>query len=94
VSELSEPRIVCAAVLLKDGLIVSSARHFDRRMRLTLGRIDRNQTLLVAGAEQGFIDQYGDFYTRGEAWTIAHKQGQIRRDLPCGVGVLYSEHLY
>jgi hypothetical protein len=45
------------------------------------------------GAEQGFIDQYGQFLTRQEAYTIALEQNQI---LYPGFdsGTLYSEDLY
>lgn len=89
------PRIVCAAVRLKDGLVVCGARHFDSRMRDALCRIsthDMDGTL--TGAKQGFIDQYGSFLTREEAWTVAHTNGQIIRDHERCIGTLYSEHLY
>jgi hypothetical protein len=82
---------VCAAVQLVDGLIIPSARHFDMTMRLVIVSIGRKK---LPGARQGFIDQHGQFYTREEAWTIAHKNDQIRRELSCGEGVLYSENLY
>jgi hypothetical protein len=45
--------------------------------------------------EQGFIDQYGKFYSRKAAWKIAEKEGQIIRR--CGGdedGTLWSENLY
>lgn len=89
-TELAKPRIVCAAVKLKLGLIVCGPRHFDMRMRDTIQAL----RLTVKGSTQGFVDQFGDFYTREAAWEIAEREGQIRRDLSCGTGVLYSEHLY
>lgn len=89
---MTEPRIVCAAIHLVDGLVIPSARHFDMNMRLLI--VSARKSKKLAGARQGFIDQHGAFYTREEAWTVAKRQGQIRRDLDCGEGVLYSEHLY
>lgn len=50
----------------------------------------------IKGSEphtQGFIDQYGKFYDREEAWCVAEKNGQIIRDCGCP-GELYSENLY
>ncbi len=46
-------------------------------------------------SEQGFIDQFGKFYTRDQAWFIADANGQIlpsERDWQ--TGSLHSEHLY
>ena len=45
------------------------------------------------GGEQGFVDQYGRFYTREEAWVIAEKNGQIKNHVSTP-GTLYSECLY
>lgn len=47
--------------------------------------------------DAGFIDQFGNFHTRTEAWKIAEAAGQIFRR--CGGdtvngGTLYSENLY
>lgn len=42
---------------------------------------------------QGFVDQYGKFHTREEAWKIAEDQGQIRQ-VTGTVGQLFSEDLY
>lgn len=48
-----------------------------------------------AGAEEGFIDQFGKFYTREAAWTIAYDMGQIDpQELMWQLGRLHSEHLY
>lgn len=44
--------------------------------------------------DQGFIDQWGLFLTREEAWTVAVEKGQIRRQVNTPEGTLYSEHLY
>lgn len=60
-------------------------------MRLVIVSIG-DKTLV--GARQGFIDQHGTFYTREDAWRVAVARNQILRDLPCGGGILFSEHLY
>jgi hypothetical protein len=49
------------------------------------------------GAEEGFIDQHGKFYTRQEAWPIALAGKQILQhelDSNWSIGSLHSEHLY
>jgi hypothetical protein len=89
-TELSKPRIVCAAIQLIGGLVVPSARHFDMTMRLVLS----STKLETLGARQGFIDQHGQFYDREQAWDIAKANDQIRRDEGKCTGTLYSEHLY
>lgn len=89
--ELSPPRIVCAAIR-QAGDVIIGARHFDRWM---IGDIQRRGEYGVwRGAEQGFIDQHGRFYTREEAWKIADANGQIFRDREWFTGMLHSEHLY
>jgi len=49
--------------------------------------------------EQGFIDQYGNFLTRKEAWVIAKRQNQIMRYVGNQSSesvddILWSENLY
>lgn len=89
-------KIVCAAnkFVMKDGdeLIIPSARHWDACMThiaMVLG--DR---LTLDHEEQGFIDQYGNFYTREEAWIIAKKNNQIVHRVGGDEGKLFSENLY
>lgn len=86
----ADPRVVCAAVRLKLGIVVCGPRHFDSTMRKMLEQL----RLTVTGAEQGFVDQFGNFLTREEAWDIAHANGQILRERSRCVGTLYSEDLY
>lgn len=47
----------------------------------------------AGGSEQGFIDQFGDFMDRKEAWNVALEQNQIREEVSTH-GTLYSENLY
>lgn len=86
-------RIVCAANKSSvDGLLVLGARHFDNCMRATITALGRKHTEF---REQGFIDRFGNFLTRSEAFDIAEDANQIIRE--CGTEdarKLYSENLY
>lgn len=92
-------RIVCAAIR-HNCMVICGARHYDPIMRtVILNLIDgRNECPNPEwyAAEQGFIDNRGQFWNREEAWTIAEKAGQIRnRNVSGGkTGILHSEHLY
>jgi hypothetical protein len=84
------PRIVCAANRFENGPILIGARHFDQHMHI------QANYMRIKGSEphqQGFVDQYGKFYSRKDAWKIAEKNGQIIRRCGCD-GELYSENLY
>lgn len=96
-----KPRVVvCAANRsLITGRIVAGARHWDSIMRqqvINPNRVTGESAMPRewAGAEQGFIDQWGQWMTREEAWEVAKSQGQIK--YPNGVenGTLFSEDLY
>lgn len=90
---LSPPRIVCAAIQRKDTkAVIIGARHYDPWMIAAIKT--RQEHGEWRGAEQGFIDQHGNFYTREEAWKIADANGQIFRDRDWVTGSLHSEHLY
>ena len=72
-----------------------AARHFDTIMR---------QQMQAAGwsfkcteSEEGFIDQYGAWMTRREAWQVAMDARQIVQRVggdSADGGTLYSENLY
>lgn len=97
------PRIFCAAnkYLIEYSpneikeLVIAGARHWDSIMGgvwdtlddYTISCIDRNKE------EQGFIDQFGNFYNRKDAYIIAKENNQIIRDFDYETE-LYSEHLY
>jgi hypothetical protein len=65
-------------------------------MHHTWGDLDINVIEFVdrSSEEQGFIDQFGNFLTRKEAYIIARNNGQIYRELDNDTNELYSEHLY
>lgn len=90
-TELSPPRIVCAAIQLVGGLIIPSARHLDMTMRLVIASIGAKT---MQGSVQGFIDQHGMFYTREQAWPIAEGNGQVIKRVGGDEGRLFSENLY
>lgn len=90
----NKPRVVvCAANRSLTGKIVCGARHWDSAMR-SMTVVDKNLPPEWRGAEQGFIDQYGQFLTREEAYIIAEKAGQIKYGPAHSEGTLYSEDLY
>lgn len=85
-------RIVSAAILMEDGLIIVGIRHYSPDMRATMKRVYGDKYHLKE-KEQGFVDQMGVFLTREDAWKIAEKEGQIIRNV-APYGTLYSENLY
>lgn len=88
-----EERIVSAANRLSCGLIVTGARHCDKLMNAQA----RSAGLKLTKSEQGFVNQFGDYLSRTEAWQVAKASNQII--FRCGGdtsdgGTLYSENLY
>ena len=84
--------IVCAAMLMNDGVIVTGVRHFSPDMRIVMSRIYGDGYHLKV-REQGFITTAYTFVNRKDAWVIAEAGGQIKRQ--CSTpGTLYSENLY
>lgn len=109
-TELSPPRIVCAAVRLPDGRCVAGPRHFDGTMWSQILGISLEAFKSIQSgadhplpigiqewqrAEEGFIDQHGRFYSRENAWPIALGNRQIDPgEMHWQTGCLHSEHLY
>lgn len=85
-------RIVSAAMLMDDGLIVTGVRHFSPDMRTTLRRI-YGEGYHRRVKEQGFVENNSGFVDRKRAYEIAQKTGQILYDVST-VGTLFSENLY
>ena len=89
---MSEQRVVCAALRKHNNLMIVGPRHFDSFMHKQIAMMACPSNSWKT-AEQGFIDQYGNFLTREEAWIIAEKAGQIIKQVS-SPGTLYSENLY
>lgn len=94
-------RVVCAAVRSsKTDIIICSPRHFDSTMRRQINlnpdhwfyTDDNDDSPPVV--DQGFVDQFGTFMTREEAYLVAKENNQIIRRCGGDEGVLYSENLY
>jgi hypothetical protein len=86
--------VVCAANRWPDGLVITSARHFDPGMHAICQRVFGDKP--YGRCEQGFIDQRGVFMDRKEAFLVAKAAGQIsvRREKSSPADTLFSEDLY
>jgi hypothetical protein len=95
----SERRVVCAAIRAADGELLLGIRHYSRDMYHQLEhRIGARTFYNRHDPDQGFVDQYGQYMTREEAYAVALAAGQLRYPEACGQGLdgpkLYSEGLY
>lgn len=103
-------KIVSAANRYRDYIVVGVRHHCNMmRSHVTLvGSLigvssnmeveGRKALLKYAGGpdkeEQGFVDQYGTFHDRKQAYKIALKAGQIKEGEVQIKGMLFSEDLY
>jgi len=85
--------VVCAAIRSASGDLICAPRHFDETMRQQI-RLSVRLEGDWKTAEQGFVDQYGEFLSREEAYIVALSEGQIVRRCGGDKGKLYSENLY
>lgn len=86
----TQRRVVCAAIR-KNGFMALGPRHFDRVMHDQIGELP----FPMRDAEEGFIDQWGRFMTREEAFEVASAAGQIRQKTGnLSSRELFSEDLY
>ena len=85
-------RVVCSATRERTGKmrVICSVRHWDALMRKQAEDCEFKHW----DAEQGFVDQHGEFLTREDAWMIAEAAGQIIRRVGGDGQRLYSENLY
>lgn len=84
--------VVCAAIKNTDGSIICGARHYDLIMRKAINRDPLPESWFHC--EQGFIDNFGQFLDRKEAYVLAKEMNQIRRRCGGDDGTLFSENLY
>lgn len=89
-------RVVCAANNY-GGYIVTGARHYCPVMHMHLQAIGEDLLLEFCGGydsvQQGFIDQWGVFMDREEAYVVAKQAGQLLDRHEWGE-TLFSESLY
>lgn len=88
-----EQRIVCAALCNERRQIICGVRHYDQIMAEQIS-ISSRAGLSWYAAEQGFVDQRGNFFNRQDAWKIAVAAGQIKYPTTQDNDKLFSEHLY
>lgn len=88
-------RVVSMAANIVSGHLITGNRHFCPIMIMSLEALgltrkngDENW-VHDPHTDQGFVDQWGIYMTREEAWTVAEKAGQIKRVYT--EGVLFSE---
>lgn len=92
-------RVVCAAIRAADGSLLLGVRHYSRDMiEQILSRHDGHKFECRLDDDQGFVDQWGVFMSREEAYRVAIAAGQRVDESKCGRGIngprLYSEGLY
>ena len=92
-------RIVSAAnryeLLSGETIVVPCVRHYSKEHHIILDHLPL-KTNHVVDDNQGFIDQYSNYWTREEALIIATKAGQINtiREKSFPKDKLFSEDLY
>lgn len=87
------PLIVCAAHRHSvTGRIVCGPRHHDALMKSQFAAAEGIESW--KDSDQGFVDQYGRFWVRELALTIAVQNCQIRRRCGGDDKRLFSENLY
>ena len=94
-----QPYVVCAAARnTYNGAIICSPRHYDSTFHAVIElyreTADEQSINDWMEADQGFVDQFGNFLTRAEARKIAVATKQIRRRCGGDHEELYSENLY
>jgi hypothetical protein len=92
-------RIVCAAIRASDGSVLLGIRHYSADMIEQINaRADGEKFLHRSGDDQGFVDQFWNYWTRRQAYDIAEDQSQIwdwrARTEGTDGPLLHSECLY
>lgn len=92
-------KIVSAAnrYTLKTGeqIVIPSVRHYSREHAPILKLLEPYLvTRFVVEPNQGFVDQYSNYWTREEAMIIATYANQVKIDRGGPEDMLFSEDLY
>ena len=82
-------RVVSMAACIVDGHLIVANRHFCPIMTMTIDNLGIDCKVHDIGTDQGFVDQWGVYMSRQEAWDVAKTAGQIKEVFT--EGVLYSE---
>lgn len=82
-------RVVSMAACIVDGHLIVGNRHFCPIMNMTIANLNIKDCKHDAKTDQGFVDQWGVYMSRQEAWNVAKAAGQIKKVFT--EGVLYSE---
>lgn len=71
-------RVVCAACKSPWGDIILGVRHWDASMHAQFKQNYGGMDVEPSNMIQGFINTWGEFLTREEAWEVAKANNQIR----------------
>lgn len=82
-------RVVSMAACIVDGVLIVGNRHFCPIMCMTIDLMELDEHKHDVDTQQGFVDQWGIYMSRQEAWGVAKAAGQIKRVFQ--EGVLFSE---
>lgn len=100
---MSERRVVCAAIRAADRSLLLGIRHYSMDMHVQIkARVDGQKFVHRHDEDQGFVDQFGVWMDRFEAFEVASNSGQLLDVGACRMSLrdgrpavkLYSEGLY
>ncbi len=77
------------AANIVDGHLIIGNRHFCPLMTMQIDLLELDYVKHHIGVDQGFVDQWGIFMSRQEAWDVAKARGQIKEVFV--EGTLFSE---
>lgn len=98
-TDRTQRRVVCAAIRAADQSVLLGIRHYSADMHAQIdARRDGEKFKHRNDQDQGFVDQWGKYMTRDEAYQVAQAAGQVLHPNACGNELdgpkLYSEGLY
>lgn len=76
--QFNDIRRVSMAANIVDGHLIIGNRHFCPLMTMQIDLLGLDYTNHHIGTDQGFVDQWGIFMSREEAFVVAKAWGQIR----------------
>ncbi len=82
-------RVVSMAACIVDGHLIVGNRHFCPIMNMTIENLGIDHKKHDVRTDQGFVDQWGVWLSREDAWKVAKAANQIKKVFT--EGVLFSE---